>query len=412
MILNKENCYQSGGFDLLEHNEICLPMSWQCGVNFNSGILISFDPEKGEDNWVQPMPTREQLHGFDCVNVDNRERCNPVPLASLKPEAQEWHRKQGNMFVAKYDELFNTKLWIEKGFLENVPERVWGNKEVEAVANYGRGPILTHLKRGCHEKEEQDDYSFQFSQTSWLLDSRTDDEIEACRDRLAELYDIKKDVWFVTPAKVESKDCPENLRQKTSSSCFISLRAEESLDRRVILSQGEYSTGQYSNNNGTNICSPVFDFSTADIWRLLAATDWDINPIYEKLFEIGVAPADQRVGSLLNYAAVRQISTVKALEPTLYGRINSRFQNVEFLSQFSRAGYYKVQKPKDALFDGHNHIKAGVSEEDLKTLSDKYEHLLKLLKIPYERNGNEFNTGDPEMKGKVWTPFKDIVFDV
>ena len=228
----------------------------------------------------------------------------------------------------------------------------------------------------------------------------TKEEIKA---ELEKKYDLKKDVWFLE-AKGEVK--------KATASCFISLRAEESLDRRVILSQGEYSTGQYSRNNGVNICSPVFDYTTSDIWRLFAATDWDVNDVYEKLYEVGVAPADQRVGSLLNYAAVRQIGTVKALEPELYGRINARFQNVEFMAQFNRSGYYKIGKPADKAWDGHNHIKAGVSEEDLKTLSDKYEYLLDLLKIPYERNSNEFNSADPKMKGKVWTPFKNLVYDI
>lgn len=412
MILNKKNCYQSGGYDLIEHNEVCLPMSWQCGCNFDSGILISWDSKKGEDKWVQPMPTREQLHGFDCVNIENREFVNPVPINSLKSAAQDFHRKNGNVFETSYDKLFNTRYWISQGLLEDVPERKWPEMKVEAVANFGRGPYLPHLKRGCHEKEQQDDYSYAFAQSSWLLDNRTPEEIIACQKRIKELYDLSHDVWFITPAQVKSKDCPEEMRNVTSSVALISLRAEESLDRRVILVQGEYSTGQYSNNNGTNICSPVMDFTTADIWRLLSKADVDVNETYEKLYEVGIAPSDQRVGSLLNYAAVRQISTVKALEPDLYGCINARFQNVEFMSQFSRAGYYKVAKPSDVLWDGHNHIKAGVPEENIKKLSDKYEHLLKLLKIPYERKGNEFSTADPKLKGKVWNPFKNIVFDI
>lgn len=400
--------YGPEGFNLVEHNEICFPMSWQSGCSFDSGILISWDPDK-QSQWVQPMPTKEDLHGFDCINFDDRNTANAVALNSLKPEAQEYHRTNNNVFMCKEKDLFGNK--------DNNSDN-----EVEAVANFGRGPILPNLKKACHEKEEQDDYSYMFSQTSWLLDNRSKEDIEACNNRLKELYDTSKDVWFLVPNKVEDESShstnyinknkfpiPKEFKETTISTALISLRAEESLDRRVILSQGEYSTGQYSNNQGTNICSPVFDFSTADIWRLLSATDWDVNDVYEKLYEIGIGIGDQRVGSLLNYAAVRQIGTVKALEPDLYGRINGRFQNVEFMSQFSKAGYFKIGKPKDTFFDGHNHIKAGYEPEEIKALSDRYEDLLIKLEIPYRREGNEFWSTDPKYKSKPWFPLQNYI---
>lgn len=387
--LNEENCFQTGGFDLLEHNEICLPLAWQSGVNFDSGILISWDPNK-ESQWVQPMPTKEELHGFDCVKIDNLDRSNPVPLDSLSLEAQKYHLENGNTFDCPFRDLFS-------------PFAVDSDDLTIAVSNYGRGPMLQNFAIGTHEKNEQDDYSFYFAQTTWLVDDRDEEQIKACQERLKSLYDLTYDVWNFTENEVYEKIEDKRSRQRVSTA-LISLRAEESLDRRVILTQGEYSTGQYSNNQGTNICSPVFDFTTADIWRLLSATDWDVNETYEKLYEIGVGIGDQRVGSLLNYAAVRQIGTVKALEPDLYGRINGRFQNVEFMAQFNRSGYFKIGKPKDTYWDGHNHIKAGYEPEEVKALSDRYENLLIKLNIPYERDGNEFKTADPALKGKPWYP--------
>lgn len=386
--------YGPENLDLIEYNDICFPMAWQSGCNFDSGILISWDPDK-KSQWVQEMPTREELHGFDCVNFENRNTANAVRLSSLKPEAQEYHRINNNVFNTKVCNLFNG---------DPNDETI-----VEAVANFGRGPILPNLRASVHEKEEQDEYSYMFAQTSWLLDNRTEEEVINCNKRLEELYDLSKDVWFLTPAKVEDKNVPEKYRNTTISTALISLRAEESLDRRVILSQGEYTTGQYSNNQGTNICSPVFDFTTADIWRLLSATDWDVNDVYEKLYEIGVGIADQRVGSLLNYAAVRQIGTVKALEPDLYARINARFQNVEFMSQFSRAGYFRVGKPRDSSWDGKNHIKAGYEMEEIKALSDRYEKLLTELNIPFRREGNEFWSTDPKFSGRPWFPLKNYM---
>lgn len=392
------------GHDLIEFNWICLPMAWQSGVSFDSGILISWDKSK-KSMWVQPMPTKQDLHGFECLNEDNLNRANPVPLESLSEDAQEYHKKHGNTFYVSVSDLFHPEYWAKK-LMNNLPKEDWDHQQVLAVANYGRGPVLQHFRAGCHEKEEQDDYSLWFAQTTWLT---THPDREVIMKELQERYDLKKDIWFLKSGEMYD----EGNKSKRTATALISLRAEESLDRRVILSQGEYSTGQYSRNNGVNICSPVFDFTVRDIWRLMSATDWDVNEVYECLYEIGVAPADQRVGSLLNYAAVRQISTVKALEPDLYGRINARFQNVEFMSQFSRAGYYKIGKPRDTFFDGHNHIKAGRSAEEIKELSDKYESILKAYDMKYERyNDNEFRTTDEELKGKPWFPLKMIIKDI
>lgn len=383
-ILNRDNCKKIGGFDLIEFNWMCLPLAWQSGVSFDSGILISWDPGK-KGMWVQPMPTKEELHGFECVNVGNLGSVNAVPLESLSPETQKFHLENGNTTNVAFEDLFGQ--WAQPG-----------NKTLTmAVANYGRGPLLQNFKPGCHEKEEQDDYSLYFCETSWLV-AESPELRKKCLDRLQEEYDLSKDVWFMQAGK-----------NGVTSTSLISLRAEESLDRRVILSQGEYSTGQYSRNQGVNVCSPVFDFTTSDIWRLLSATDWDVNDIYEKMYEAGIGIGDQRVGSLLNYAAIRQVATVKALEPDLYGRINQRFSNVEFMAQFSRSSYFRISKPKDTNWDGKNHIKAGRTPEEIKELSDRYEYYLKLFEIPYRRDGNEFWTEDPKLKGKPWFPFKTIL---
>ena len=394
------------GYDLVEFYWICMELAWQSGVSFDSGILISWDRNK-KSMWVQDMPTKEELSGFDCVNIENLKTANPIPLKSLHEEAQKWHREHGNVFKTTLDNIFNPDFYVNKYFPE-ISKENWKYEEIEVVANYGRGPVLSNFKPGEHEKEEQDEFSLWFAQTSWLVTNNDNDNYskEEIRNELMSRHDIKKDIWFLKGCGMDNES---EEKTKRTSSALISLRAEESLDRRVILSQGEYSTGQYSRNNGVNICSPVFDYTVSDIWRLLAKTDWDVNEVYECLYEIGVAPADQRVGSLLNYAAVRQIGTVKALEPDLYGRINARFQNVEFMSQFSRAGYYKIGKPRDTAWDGHNHIKAGKSDKEIKDLSDRYENILKKLEIPYRREGNEFWTEDPNFKGKPWFPLKNFM---
>ena len=139
-----------------------------------------------------------------------------------------------------------------------------------------------------------------------------------------------------------------------------------------------------------HICSPVMDLTTADVWRAFSATDFEVSEIYEKMYESGIAIENQRVGSLLNFAATRNIASIKTLEPDMYARINARFQNIEFMAQFGKSGYYQIGKPKDIDWNGKNHIKAGKSEEYNKKLSDLYETLLEKHGVEFTRKGNEF----------------------
>lgn len=161
-LLTKENCRQISGFDLIEFYWVCLPLAWQSGVSFDSGILISWDKSK-RNMWVQEMPTKEDLHGFECLHEDNLKTANPIPLQILSPEAQKYHRDNGNVLRIHPRKLFNDQLY------KNIDGNYIFGEEVEAVSNYGRGPVLQNFKPGCHEKEEQDDYSFWLAQTSWLI---------------------------------------------------------------------------------------------------------------------------------------------------------------------------------------------------------------------------------------------------
>lgn len=159
--------------------------------------------------------------------------------------------------------------------------------------------------------------------------------------------------------------------------------------------------------NVMNVCSPVFDLTTEDVWRLFSATDFPVSEIYDKMYESGIAIENQRVGSLLNFAATRNIASIKTLEPDMYARINARFQNVEFMAQFGKSGYYNIGKPKPIEWNGKNHIKAGMPEEEVRALSDLYQKVLDMHQVQYERHGNEFRfPKDP--KSVVLVPDKPL----
>lgn len=119
------------------------------------------------------------------------------------------------------------------------------------------------------------------------------------------------------------------------------------------------------------------DVTTPGVWQLFSATNWNVSDTYEKMHECGIPIESQRTGSLLNYCAVRSVGTIKTLEPEMYAKINSRFNNVDFIASFSKSGYYNIAKPKDIAWSGAQHIKAGMSQLQCAELTDKYESYMK-----------------------------------
>lgn len=137
------------------------------------------------------------------------------------------------------------------------------------------------------------------------------------------------------------------------------------------------------------ICSPVMDMSTVGVWQLFSSSDWSVSDIYNKMYDAGIAIENQRTGSLLNYCAIKSVGTIKSLEPDLYAKINSRFNNVDFIASFSKNGYYNIAKPKDIYWSGSQHIKAGMNENSIKKLSDRYEYFLNKLGLVKESDYNK-----------------------
>ena len=333
------------GTDTVDMFWFCLQLGWQNGTSFSDARLNSWEPSK-ESMWIRPMPI---MDGVEVIHNNNLLTANLVPFEEVSEAAQEFFREQGSV--------------VTKDGKDFIPNFGYGSLENEHT-----GTLMT--LKGLDEDFFQEYFSKWFANISTLLYGA---------DNIDDLYLSER-----TDREVWEMKAHEHDHRYSAPTALISLRASESFDRRTILLQSEYSTGQYSRSNGVNTCSIVFDYTTPDVWRLFAATDWPVSSIYNDMYEAGIPVEKQRTGSLLNYAATRNISDVKAIEPALYARITARFSNVEFFSQFSKAGYYKIAKPKDMSWDGRNHIKAGVAEKFWEDLDNQYKWLLDSLGITYK----------------------------
>lgn len=353
-LLNFMAIHGPDGNDTVDMFWFCLQLGWQNGTSFSDARLNSWDPDKTE-MWIRPMPI--MADGTQVISNDTMNSVNLVPAGEISLAAYDYFKNQGSLVTIKGQEF---------------------------ISNFGYGSLENKHTGTLMGAPGLDEDFFQEFFSKWFAN------ISAVLFGTNSIPELIKTTSEPDEKEVWELKAHEYQGFYATPVSLISLRASESFDRRTILLQGEYSTGQYSRSNGVNTCSVVFDYTTPDVWRLLSATDWGVSSIYNDMYESGIPVEKQRTGSLLNYAATRNIGDVKAIEPALYARITARFSNVEFFSQFSKSGYYKIQKPKDMAWDGRNHVKSGSSSDLWDLLDDDYKELLDDLNISYKFHNHVF----------------------
>ena len=101
---------------------------------------------------------------------------------------------------------------------------------------------------------------------------------------------------------------------------FLDTRAEESVKRRKWLS--DHPDGLYRVRSGTGLrCTPIWDWSSDDVWALLAGWGLAYNPAYDRLTELGVPRERQRIGPL----PLTPRSQLEAGWPDLLARLETRY---------------------------------------------------------------------------------------
>ena len=327
--VDHQESLMSDNLDVIAPFYKCLKLGWGSGVTFGEDRITSWDEEK-EDVWIHPMPKKSKL-GFDPVTNENISYANAVPLSDLEESVAAYRLESGDTFDKDGKVL---------------------------VANWGYGA------------NQYMDYD------AWTFKNQDEDHEQESFVH-----------WLAQQIQVD-----ESLRKITN---LVSIRGDESLDRYNILRKSDYNNGVYSNEMHGNVqirlSSPIMDMKTEDIWRAFNLTQFQYSNLYDLMFEANVPLRKQRTASLLNVFAVRNIAQVKYLEPSLYMRMVNRFQNVEMLSSFSKMGYYHVGKPKDQLWNGKNHLKAGMNENQKFMSTFMLNQKLHEMHVDFEVDNNEVN---------------------
>lgn len=129
--------------------------------------------------------------------------------------------------------------------------------------------------------------------------------------------------WFETSGEWDG--IPHYAREQGWNGVFLGLREDESSARRVHLRmQGPLF---FAKSDGAWHCNPIAKWSVMDVWAYIVSRNLDYNRAYDRLSEIGVPLARQRIGPLAVERALGygMIAILKRGWPDLYNRFVEKY---------------------------------------------------------------------------------------
>lgn len=134
---------------------------------------------------------------------------------------------------------------------------------------------------------------------------------------------------------------------------LLGLRAQESLNRysAIVNKRKPYKNNKWitSELKDTYTASPIYDWTTEDIWIANAKFNYPYNHLYDLFYKAGVSINDMRVASPFSDDAKASLNLYRVLEPETWAKLVGRVQGVNFAAIYGRTkamGYRDITLPK------------------------------------------------------------------
>lgn len=116
--------------------------------------------------------------------------------------------------------------------------------------------------------------------------------------------------------------------------CLLGIRTDESLQRYsgILNKKHGYKeqcwiSKQFKN---TYAASPIYDWSTSDVWHAYALFHYDYNRLYDLYFLAGLKPSQMRVASPFNDSAKDSLNLYRIIDPDIWARLVGRVRGANF----------------------------------------------------------------------------------
>ncbi len=135
--------------------------------------------------------------------------------------------------------------------------------------------------------------------------------------------------------------------------CLLGMRADESLHRynafvnRKRGYQGECWIGQQFKD--VYVASPLYDWSTSDVWAAVYKFDYDYNRLYDLYYKAGLKPDQMRVASPFNDYSKDALNLYRVIDPQMWTRLVGRVKGANFGAIYGKTkamGYRNITLPQ------------------------------------------------------------------
>lgn len=191
--------------------------------------------------------------------------------------------------------------------------------------------------------------------------------------------------------------------------CLLGIRADKSLQRfsGILNKKYGYEGECWISKQFKDVyaASPMYDWSTADVWHANAVFDYEYNHIYDLFFMAGLKPSQMRVASPFNDAAKESLNLYRVIDPEVWAKLVGRVRGANFGAIYGKTkamAYRKLILPEGHTWESYtkflldtlparlrnNYIKkfktsiefwhkvgGGLEEETIKELIDHKYHI-------------------------------------
>ncbi len=142
--------------------------------------------------------------------------------------------------------------------------------------------------------------------------------------------------------------------------CLLGIRTDESLQRFSGIINKKYGyngecwiSKQFKD---TYSASPMYDWSTSDVWHAYAKFGYDYNRIYDLFYMAGLKPSQMRVASPFNDHAKESLNLYRVIDPEIWTRLVGRVRGANFGAIYGKTkalGYRNLTLPEGYTWESY-----------------------------------------------------------
>ncbi len=142
--------------------------------------------------------------------------------------------------------------------------------------------------------------------------------------------------------------------------CLLGIRTDESLQRFSGILNKKYGyegecwiSRQFKD---TYAASPIYDWSTSDVWHANALFGYDYNSIYDLLYMAGLKPSRMRVASPFNDSAKESLNLYRVIDPEVWTKLVGRVRGANFGAIYGKTkalGYRSLTLPEGHTWESY-----------------------------------------------------------